>query len=112
MKGVQYGSFYKQQLLSSDIAAGLDWVLDVIENRATRISDKGASVTEWTLKHNWEAWQSELTIQNQGPNLKECTAYKLRSSPHLSTRYRSSIPKFLRISIALAQLLFSITPII
>ena len=29
-----------------------------------------------------------LTLQNQEPDLKECTAYKLRSSPYPSTRYR------------------------
>ena len=44
--GVQYSSFHKQQLLPLTITAGLDWVLDVIGNRITGISDEGASVTK------------------------------------------------------------------
>ena len=50
MKGVQYGSFYIQQLFQSDITAGLDWVPDVIGNRVTGISDEGASVTKYDLE--------------------------------------------------------------
>ena len=46
MKGVQYSSFYKQQLLPSNIAAGSDWALDVIGNGVNRISDGGGCITK------------------------------------------------------------------
>ena len=54
MKGVQYSSFQKQQLFPSNITAGLGQVLDVIGNGITRISDKGASVTDCDLEAQLE----------------------------------------------------------
>ena len=50
MKGVQYSFFQKQQLLLSYITARSDQVLDIIGNGVTRISTKGADVTECDLE--------------------------------------------------------------
>ena len=50
MKGVQYSSFHKQQLLPSDVAARSGQFLDMIGNGIVRIPDKGTSVTECDLE--------------------------------------------------------------
>ena len=50
MKGVQYSSFYKQQLFPLNITVGLDQTLDVIRNGITRISNEGASMTKCDLE--------------------------------------------------------------
>ena len=50
IKNVQYDSFQIQQLLSSDIAARLGWVFDIVRNRIIKISGKSAGVTGCDLE--------------------------------------------------------------
>ena len=64
--GVQYSSFHEQQLLPLTITAELDWVLDVIGNRITGISDEGVGVIEHDLEVQLEGVTPDLIAMSNG----------------------------------------------